>query len=359
MSPNRPTPNGRFAAASDALQKGQALEARGDATSIQEAIARYDQAIAAMSENPIRTSEADWQLALGWMNRGNALQKLAGSENLHQSVAAYDHAIGYFEKITPRTPATHANSLGAAWLNRSHALHELGKSHHDEAMKSCQQAVSILETLPHQTHLVGRLNLAGAKLNLAHLLIDSPDENRLIRAYTATGDALNLAAEHELERAAFAEIGLKSRRILCEIIGQWLIETHDPQRQQQLIATASDAVDTGLTLARRWASSDDTAFRSLAVRLFRFGTAFYRRHQPHFLADFVLENIDPEHTSDAYREHPEFHAIARDSLTASLLDLRSQFPVVAQDPSSDRRLQTVHAIQSALNRLSELPPSFP
>lgn len=333
--------------ASDLLQAGQTWEAQGNAT---EAVAYYDRAITCLQENPNSDPSMHRELAIAWMNRGNALQKLTTRE----AVSAYDHAIRIFTALDSSGDPALTNSLGAAYLNRSHALQQLGDSHRIEATRSCEQAVSILGSLPLDTQLAARLNLAGAQLNLAHLIFASDDQGRCLRAHAATADALNLAAGHELERAAFAEIGLKARRILCEIIGQWLIETDDPSRQKQLIATASDAVDTGLTLARRWESLDATQFRPLAERLFRFGTAFYRRHQPQFLADFVLENLDRDHTSDAFQQHPEFREIAREALASTRHDLRTQFPVVANNPQSERRLQTLQAIESALVRLRHL-----
>ena len=338
------------------LRSGQTLEAGGTSQELSEAVQCYDHAIRLLQDYQAGDTESIQELAIAWMNRGNVLQKHSSVEAIQRAVESYDQAIALFSELPSTDDSALINSLGAAWLNRAHALQQLGISHQSEAIRSCEQAVTILGRLPLETHLAGRLNLAGAHINFAHLILASTDKKRYEHAHAAAAAALKLSVEHELKRAGFAEIGLKARRVLCEVIGQWLIESNEPPRHHQLIATASDAVDTGLTLARRWESLDASQFRPLAERLFRFGTAFYRRHQPHFLADFVLENVDCDHTSDAFQNYPAIHTIAHESLTATRQDLRTQFPVVAQDFHSERRLQTLKDIESALTRLNAIAP---
>jgi hypothetical protein len=173
-----------------------------------------------------------------------------------------------------------------------------------------------------------------------------------MRASAAVASALELTARHEQQRAGFADIGLKARRTLCQIIGHWLIANDDADRQTKLIASASDAVDTGMTLARHWESLGVPHFRPLTERLFRFGTAFYRRHQIHFLADFVLENLDPSTCSDAITSHPELNAIAHEALAGARDDLRINHVIVNQDKESERRLQALEHIEAALKLLA-------
>jgi hypothetical protein len=338
------------------LQHGQSLEATGTPGALTEAVECYDRAIDMLqARSSAPEPGAIRELARAWMNRGNALQKQAHADALTAAVAAYDQAITQFARLPVSTDPTLGNSLGAAWLNRGHALLQSGRiEHHTAAIASLEQAVALLSRLPVETGLSYRLNLAGAQTNLAQALLDFPAQEQAHRfaAFAAAGTALRLSAQHESQRAGFAEVGLKARRTLCEIIGRWLVENRDPARETSLLATASDAVDTGMVLARHWEALDVPLFRPLAARLFRFGCAYYRRHQPYFLADFVLENLDPAHTSDACPANLEWQTIARENLTAARAELRTQHLHFSGDATTERRLQALHDIEAALSTLA-------
>lgn len=336
----------------DWLSRGQSLEAAGTKQALAEAVACYDQAIAGLQSIHPQDATVTRNLAIAWMNRGNALQKQTG--RALDAARAYDRAISLFA-LLPSDDAI-ANRTAAAWLNRGHALQQLPDTNYRlEAITSTEQAIELLSKLPVGSNLDYRLNLAGAQANLAQLLIESEAADRCMRASAAVAAALELTAHHEQQRAGFADIGLKARRTLCQIIGQWLVETEDAPRQAKLIAGASDAVDTGMMLARHWESLGVTNFRPLTERLFRFGTAFYQRHQVHFLADFVRENLDPSVGKDAITTHPELQAIAREALFSARHELRTKHAVVSQDSASDRRLQALQQIETALGQLAGQP----
>jgi tetratricopeptide (TPR) repeat protein len=338
--------------ASHWLRCGQSLEAKGDADSLVESVSCYDQAIALLQSRRLSTTGPFRDLAIAWMNRGNALQKLSDPAKIRRAVEAYDQAINLVTLLDHRGDEALTNSLGSAWLNRSHALQRIKEI--KAATDSIEQAISLLSALPYHEGLGYRLNLAGAQVNLAHLLLESAVDDHCLRAHTAATTALQLTAQHELVRAGFAELGLKARRILCEVTGRWLVESGDIERRKDLVARTGDVVDDGLSLARRWEAIGESQFRPLALRLFRFGTAYYRRYQPHFLADFILENIDAQHTSDAFVENSEFMTIANEALQLTRQELRTGYPVLMDAPDTKRRLQTLHGIDDALLRLGHL-----
>lgn len=337
------------------LHRGQSFEATGTDETLIQAVACYDEAIALLQPHSRGDASHRRRLAIAWMNRGNALQKQAVPAKVQAAVQAYDEAIGLLQTVLPNATGDVANNLGAAWLNRGHALLQLADaSCHSEAIRSLEQAVDIFIRLPVDTSIAHRLNLAGAQTNLAHALLDTLAENRWLQAHAAAESALQLTAGHEQCRVGFAEIGLKARRVLCEIIGQWLLVC-EPARTEGLVARASDVVDAGMALARRWEALDVSVFRPLATRLFRFGAAFYRRHQPHFLADFILENLAPRHAAGACPADAEWRDIAGATLAATREDLRTKHLVIADSPATHRRLQTLREIEAALTRLSLLP----
>lgn len=336
------------------LARGQSFEALGTPDALHQASACYDRAIALLQAAPNDVATIQ-RLAIAWMNRGNVLQKQ--SDGVAAAILAYDHALALFDTIQSVEPALR-NRIGAAWLNRGQAQARLaGSDHQLAAIASTEQAIRLLSQLPFDADLDYRLNLAGAQSNLAQVLIESATPDRFLKASSAAAAALELTAQHEQQRTGFASIGLQARRTLCQIIGQWLIATNDPQRHAQLIANASDAVDTGLVLGRHWESLNVPHFRPLIERLFRFGTAFYRRHQVHFLADFVLENLDPTLTSGAFVQSPALIPIARAALADARHDLRTLFPVIDHDAETTRRLQILQTLDTATARLNSLNPT--
>ena len=76
---------------------------------------------------------------------------------------------------------------------------------------------------------------------------------------------------------------------------------------------ATDLADEGLALVRPWESVGTTRFRALAYDLFRFGARVYALYQPHFLDEFIDENMDPAHSSDAFVGSDEMQAAAREA----------------------------------------------
>src|SRR5262249_17419924 len=74
----------------------------------------------------------------------------------------------------------------------------------------------------------------------------------------------------------------------------------------------TDMVDDGLSLVRHWERRGVSRFRKLASDLFRFGGRVYARYQPHFVDEFIRDNIDPRQSSPASVESVEISAAARE-----------------------------------------------
>jgi hypothetical protein len=75
---------------------------------------------------------------------------------------------------------------------------------------------------------------------------------------------------------------------------------------------ATDAVDDGLALIRRWEQKGVAGFRMLAADLFRFGSRVYLIYQPQFLQEFLDENLDPAASSAGYVEDKDIRAAAQE-----------------------------------------------
>lgn len=292
---------------------------------------------AVATDSPASLRERD--LAVAWMNRGHALVLQGGDPGLTAALEAYNEAVSRLRPLVAASAnPSWANSLGAALMNRGQLLHRLhGVAQATVALAAFDEAAGLLRPLVASTELRSpdsdprpspwpRRNLAGVLLNRANLLLDL---GRLTEAHPGTAEALSLSLPHERADLVDADLALKTRRARCDALGRLIAE---PGADQELLAReTSDLVDDGLALARHWTKLGVAEPRELALRLFRFGTQLYRFHQPHFLAEFIRENLA---ISD-----PEIRTIALEAIDATLADRPAEYLTVG-DPASERRLET-------------------
>ncbi len=327
------------------LRNGQAHEARGE---IDLALRHYDEAIARLREHRAVDPEARRQLGVAWMNRGNALQK---QNDAALAVAAYDEAIALLQELPPTHE--HRNHLGAAWLNRGHALiGNVNTARPEEAVTAFEKAIAILSALPCAENPAYALNLAGAWTNLGHTqIVKAPS-----RARAAAGSALALVRSQKVDALLFAEMDLRARRMLVLALGELLRVAEAARAPLDALASeAGDAIDEGLATARLWDARGFAQLRPLALRLFRLGMQLYGRHQPHFLAEFILENIDPEQPINFSGDEGFFQA-AKETV-AETLDKLSRRPCLLVADSSEglRLLEIAQDLRALQDRLARLP----
>ncbi|HEX2852390.1 MAG TPA: hypothetical protein VHO24_04060 [Opitutaceae bacterium] len=332
--------------AAECLQHGQSLEARGN---FPEALAAYDQAIEQRRAAPVSDEGARRQLGLAWMNRGNVLQKLGTPTGVVDAIAGYDEAIAVLQTLPFATNPGFRHHLGAAWLNRGHALLLASDA---SSLASFEQAISHLEKLPLEADPHYRLNLAGAWTNLAHAaLTGSP-----ARAQAAALSALLILQPVERAHEAFATMSLRARRALIMALGEQLRAIEAAQRATTgLLSEATDAVDDGLALAREFAPRATASFHALAARLFRLGAQLYGRHQPHFLGEFLLEQL----AAPAFAADAEFRAVAGDALVRALAELQRPQFFVAGTSNAAKVLSLAQTLRAAQQQLAALPPLPP
>lgn len=351
-----------FTPIADALRRGQQHEGR---TELAAALACYEEALTLLRRLPLAHPEVRRLLGVTWMNRGNALQKqqvlrnaaaaTAGESspgrtentdtpNPAEAIIAYEEAIGFFETLPFDTDPLCLNHLGAAWLNRGHAL--LAADNYAGAAESFERAIPLLQQLPLEADPSFRLNLAGAWTNLAHAtLLASPE-----RSCFGARAAMDIVAAEAKTKLGFAAMSLRARRALVTALGELL---QRPGAPGELATEATDAIDDGLALARHWETHGDTQLRPLAARLFRLGAQVYRIHQPHFLAEFVLENL----AHPSYAADPVFRTTAEEAITRALAELQRPQLLVAGSPDAEKLLTAARSLRAAQQHLSTLPPS--
>jgi len=339
------------------LARGQQHEAEGTPASLATALACYDRALELLrllpdSPDPQHLRE----FGVTWMNRGNALQKLATPASLADAVAAYDEAIALLKKLPTHDPA-HGNSLGAAWMNRGHALAQQDAAALPAAILAYQEAIAVLQRLPIAEHRSARINLAAAWMNLANaLLLFTPP--RAADARSAAQTSLVLTGEQDSSDQIIADIALKARRVQCDALGHLLVIASTQRAPTQPLADeAADAVDQGLALVRHWEFHGVQHFRPTAARLYRFGARLSLIHQPHFLAEFLLESIDPTRAPGALTGDTELHAFAAEFIPHALATLRATSLIGLAPAQAQRLHEAVRDLESAQARLSELRPN--
>ena len=309
--------------------------------------------------------------AIAWMNHGHALaSRDAGMEAL----VAYAHAIVLLRPLPFAENPAWANSLGAALMNHGQLLHRVhGIARATGALASFAEAIVILTPIPAEVVPWARRNLAGTHLNRANLQLDLAAASRAVlqpalrtssahaeaprhldQARTDAESALALVAATERDRPVDAELALKARRARCDVLGQQLVDA-SATVQDELANLAGDTVDDALALIHHWAARDASAaeaFAPLAERFFRFGCELYRRHQPHFLVEFIEENLVavPTHAD-------ELRAIAHLALDAALADGALPALHLVDDPVSERALRTRADLHTARERLAAPPLS--
>ncbi len=282
--------------------------------------------------------------SLAFMNTGNVLQKWASVEptaelrqtRLDEADAAYEASISRARLLTPE-PAL-LNQLGAAWLNRGHA--RLLRPDQSAAVACFEQAVALLASLDPSTSGPVALNLAGARVNLAHALTATD----AVRARQEAALALALVAPRERLERVYAEMGLRVRRVWVMAIG--------PDGAPDALSRSTDLVEEGLELALHWERRGSRSLRPLAARLFRLGAQLYRTHQQQFLAEFVLEHA----ARGPFAQDREFRAAAEEALNHALNDLHAPCHLVLDSPDSLLKWDRARSFRAALRHLQEDRP---
>jgi hypothetical protein len=305
--------------ASRLMKRGMACLDAGTAEAWAEAIPFFDRAIEIRRRLPLdRNPMFRYGLAAGWMNRADALTRLGGADNLDAAMTAYDEAIAALDDLPLDASPLFRRRFAVAWQNRGLTSERRGGSLAlDEAARSLDAAIAALSA-PEADAIDDRdVLLAVAWMNRArlHAAADTPDESECARLAAHAAIALVRVIEHSDELAA--EAALHARHVLCRAMARTIEALPEGAAPADDLAEATDAVDEGMALARYWEQRGVDRFRPLAFDLFRFGVRVYHAHQPQFLNEFLLENLDPAASSGAFVGSPEMRATTLESLWLS------------------------------------------
>jgi tetratricopeptide (TPR) repeat protein len=332
------------------LRRGQAAETHDTAASLAEAVQCYDRAIALLRAQPL--DQARRELGIAWMNRGNARQKQSDPAAASDAVDAYDEAIKLLSSLLFEHDPALRNSIGAAWMNRGHALQRDGNTTAlRAAIISHDRAIEFLQNLTLDHNRSFLLNLAAAWMNRAQALLAlEPIDSTA--AHDSALKSLGFTAEMARTDQLVADITLKAYHALCLALAHQLTSGVTAA----LIAETGDTVDESLALVRHWEQHGVQNFRSLAVMLFRFGAQFHLAHQPQFLAEFLVENIESNRESGSFTHRSELLEIATSTLAQARADAYNRSLV---NPRDERLQQLRQGLEAAEKRLREIQGDRP
>jgi hypothetical protein len=354
---NHPAPRRLLAAAWSIRAR---LHAQADTSqSPAEILRAYGEAVACLRTTP---EDADLQvrtdLAVALHQLGNARQERDTDADRQEAIANYDEALNVLRTLPVDSAPGLRRIFGAVWLNRGAVCVRCDDAASAaQALHSFDEAIKALQPVADEASLPQRINLAAAWMNRAHAgLRVHEDVGGAIEARAAAREALALVHDEERDDVAAADVALKARHIGCRALALMLTAQDAPALPPpaDVAAEAADLAEEGLALARHWLHRKAPVPSGFVHDLFRFGAQAYLNQQPHFLAEFVLENLDPETSADALPWHPALHAVAVEAVARALRTLeRPQFLSV-DAPGTDRRIQSLHELRHAAARLEEL-----
>jgi hypothetical protein len=304
------------AQASVLMKRGIRLMQQARPDSLPEILSCFDDARVLRRRLPVDTVPVfRYGLAACWLNRGEALMRLGDHSRIIEVLQAYDEGIALLRDLPMGEDPRFPRRLVIALQNRGLALQAWGGVHRAEAADAFAEAIAILD----HDQMAGtddRLFLrAGVSVNLASAYAAEATPDSDARACDEARRAVALVGDLEAHDAAAAEVGLTARHILCQTIAGRLDAT--PAESGTIpadIHEATDLADNGLALARQWEQKGITRLRPFAYDLFRFGARVYAKYQPHFLGEFVRDNLDPARSSADYVNSPAMRAAAREAL---------------------------------------------
>ncbi|WP_265593548.1 hypothetical protein [Verrucomicrobium sp. BvORR034] len=322
-----------------------------------EAVRCFDEAVKLRKQLPLENPSFRWGLTASLMNRGDALTRQSDPAALKEAVASYDEAIEHLKQLPYEEHAGTRSRLAIAYMNRGitwqcHGNPEAAA----QAVRSFEESVKLLQGDFEAKEAEQEGILSCALMNHGNSLLSCQPPVPL-QALESARVAMELVTDRERTEPMCGEVGIKGRHLKCRVLA-FLLD-HPPQGPgapvgQDWITEATDAADEGMELARHWNLQGIPQFQPLAGDLFRFGSRIYQVSQPHFLAEFLLDSIDPDRSPGAPVRDPYMFHIAGEALWNAVVELEKAVPRTQDPEQREALLEVLGDLQKADERLREL-----
>lgn len=331
--------------------RGLALRHQNTPASLAEAITNYDEAIRLISPLPIeQDDELRNDLASAWMGRGIILQILGTPNSIAGAVGNHREAIRLRETLPVKQRHEYRNALAASWMHLGNALLlQNTAASVAEAINCYDEAICLRSSLPIDESYDYRNDLARTSINKGIALEIQRTPASLVGALNSFDKSLAVLYKLPSNYLPRVETELAARAGGCRM-RLTLVASHQFDSEEVLEA-ACDLADEGLAFARSHFLRGIHFHLGSTAALFRQGALAYARHQPHFLAEFLLENLDPE-SPGSVPESPEMHAAALEILPQAFTRLRDN---AMEDFSRIAAVESqIAELESAAARLGEI-----
>ncbi len=285
---------------------------------VEPALVCFERALELRRRLPPDIAAHAYGLAACWLNRAEALTRL-GADYTALTLAAYDEALALLSTLPLSEASRYSQRLAIAHQNRALVLVEQNPPEVNEALLALTNAITVLDDAkamdaPEREYLQATVWTNRANILASEYSLRSDSGTR-----AAARRALALIEPYERVDAAAVETGLNARHVLCRLVARRLESGSEAVHHENDVHEATDLADEALGLVRTWEQRGVDRFRKLAADFLRFGALTYSRYQPHFLEEFVGEQLDPRRSSPAYVFSGEMQAAS--SELAQLLRL--------------------------------------
>ncbi|HEY5892834.1 MAG TPA: hypothetical protein VIT91_06340 [Chthoniobacterales bacterium] len=305
--------------ASEKAHKGIDLLERGGSENLIEAIRYFDEVIALRRNMPFHERPyLRYGYTAGWLNRGDAFTRLGSPVHLVEGLRSFDIALEELRYLPPGEHPLFRRRHAIAWTNRGRTLLEISTPQSlVEAVRSFDRALKLVEPGDAEHQAIIWMNRANA----------------LLRTGPSHGEEAADSARQSIALAENRCTAFQARFVLCQALS-----IHAADRKP--IEEIGDIIDEAMELAR----GEGVTF-PLVVDFFRFGCRFYEACQPQFLAEFVLENVDPE--------SPDMIRAAEEAIHRGIHSIRSNFRFVGT-PEHELVLDRLQDLRLAAEKLAML-----
>jgi len=337
------------------MQQGIDLLSTEKDGAAQEALVCFDKALAAGRQLPWETNEKfRWLVTACWMNRGELLSHVEEASALTESVRSFDEAITCLEGLPYATTEQYHGTLVMAWLSRSHALRSMANP---DSLKDALLSLGRAEEVRKKGPAAADMGLrASIMINRAALQLEFSPPNAL-EALQEADALIELVLPDEDKQPVAAELGLKGRHLFCRAVDTLLqAGTVDPEQAEEWVMRTTDRIEEALQLTGRWREQNQTpAFEMLQIEFFRFGCHLYLVSQPHFLAEFVLDVVDPERASPMHADAREVREAGLEVLGRASQVLKQRGPANFGAQRMGRLVEIIQGLEAAAQRIQALP----
>lgn len=342
-------------AAKRQMKRGLALLENTSAADLREAAQCFAEAIELRRRLPLETySWWRYGLIAAWMNRADALTRLGSTDELSEALRCYDEALKQLGELPMSESPLFVRRLAIAWLNRGVTLLKQNTAASlAQAVESFRESIAAGQNFFSCEPSEDKTLLAIAWMNLGNALIQQTPP-KASDALVATRKALSFCGDEKNNLVA-ARTGSRARHVLCQAVARLLSERdHAESQRGEWLAAATDAVDDGLALARHWAARGSEEFAEAAAELFHFGCRAFQSYQPHFLTEFLLENLDPSRQGGAFVTNLKMHSSAVDAIWRVLGRWKQHDFKSVNTPQFAELLENLRELRLTEERLAEL-----